>query len=132
MLIWAGLLRRAGLLSILIAAGVLYAAYMAALSFATATWQIYALVIPGAAGAAALLSLPLSYFQDLFPDRPGLGTSLHPINSFLGNAMTALAFAVGAHYFGYSGAAWLGVLMVLAGIAGLLAVERRTTAPAME
>ena len=130
MLIWAALLRRTSLLSILIAAGLIYAAYMAALSFATATWHIYALIIPGSAGAAALLSMPLSYFQDLFPDRPGLGTSLHPINAFLGNALTALAFAAGAHYFGYSGAAWLGVLMVFAGIAGLLLIEKRETQPA--
>jgi MFS transporter, SET family, sugar efflux transporter len=130
MLIWAALLKRAGILAILIAAGLIYAAYMAALTFAAAGWQIYALTIPGAAGAAALLSMPLSYFQDLFPGRPGLGTSLYPINSFLGNALTALAFAAGAHYFGYSGAAWLGVLMVFAGIAGLLAVERRWSAMA--
>ena len=125
MLIWASLLRRAGTLQILAAAGLIYAAYMAGLSMATATWQIYLLIIPGAAGAAALLSMPLSYFQDLFPGRPGLGTSLQPINAFIGNSLTALAFAVGAHLFGYSGTAWLGVLMVAAGIAGLFAVERR-------
>ena len=125
MLIWASLLRRAGTLQILAAAGLIYAAYMVGLSMATATWQIYLLIIPGAAGAAALLSMPLSYFQDLFPGRPGLGTSLQPINAFIGNSLTALAFAVGAHFFGYSGTAWLGVLMVAAGIAGLFAVEKR-------
>lgn len=130
MLIWASLLRRVGTLPILTAAGLIYAAYMAGLSLATATWQIYALIIPGAAGAAALLSMPLSYFQDLFPGRPGLGTSLYPINAFLGNSLTALAFATGAHYFGYSGTAWLGVLMVAFGITGLALIERRNKAPA--
>jgi MFS family permease len=132
MLIWAGLLKRMSLLSILISAGILYGAYMAALGFATAAWQIYALIVPGAAGAAALLSMPLSYFQDLFPDRPGLGTSLNPVNSFLGNGLTALVFAVGAHFFGYSGSALLGVLMSAAGIAGLLAIGKhgRASAPA--
>jgi MFS transporter, SET family, sugar efflux transporter len=128
MLIWAALLKRAGILAILIAAGFIYGGYMAGLSFATATWQIYVLIIPGAAGAAALLSMPLSYFQDLFPDRPGLGTSLHPINTFLGNALTAPAFALGAHYFGYSGTAWIAVAMALAGIAGLWAIETRAKA----
>jgi hypothetical protein len=43
-----------------------------ALTFATAPWQIYALTVPAATGAAALLSMPLTYFQDLFPGRPGL------------------------------------------------------------
>jgi MFS transporter, SET family, sugar efflux transporter len=130
MLIWAALLRKHSVVAILTATGLIYGGYMAALTFAAATWQIYFLTIPGAAGAAALLSMPLSYFQDLFPGRPGLGTSLYPINAFLGNALTALAFATGAHFLGYSGAAWLGVVMALAGIAGLAAIEKRQTAPA--
>lgn len=125
MLMWAAMLKRARILTILIAAGLIYGAYMAGLSVATATWHIYVLIVPGAAGAAALLSMPLSYFQDLFPDRPGLGTSLHPINTFLGNGLTAPAFALGAHYFGYSGTAWIAVAMALAGIGGLLAIERQ-------
>jgi MFS transporter, SET family, sugar efflux transporter len=125
MLIWAAMLKRARILTILIAAGLIYGTYMAGLSAATATWHIYVLIVPGAAGAAALLSMPLSYFQDLFPDRPGLGTSLHPINTFLGNGLTAPAFALGAHYFGYSGTAWIAVAMALAGIGGLLAIERQ-------
>jgi MFS transporter, SET family, sugar efflux transporter len=124
MLMWAALLQRAGILAILMAAGFIYGAYMAGLSIAAATWQIYVLIIPGAAGAAALLSMPLSYFQDLFPDRPGLGTSLHPINTFLGNGLTAPAFALGAYYFGYSGTAWIAVAMALAGVAGLWAIEK--------
>jgi MFS transporter, SET family, sugar efflux transporter len=130
MLIWAALLRRFSLLALLATAGLIYGCYLAGLTFAAATWHIYALIIPGAAGAAALLSLPLSYFQDLFPNRPGLGTSLHPINGFLGNGTTSLAFAIGAHYLGYSATPWIGVAMALAGIAGLLAVERRVIAAA--
>jgi MFS transporter, SET family, sugar efflux transporter len=130
MLIWAALLRRFSIVAVLTATGLIYCAYMAALTFASATWQVYALTVPGAAGAAALLSMPLSYFQDLFPGRPGLGTSLYPINAFLGNALTALAFAVGAHYVGYSGTAWLGVLMGCAGIAGLTLIEKRIGPPA--
>jgi MFS transporter, SET family, sugar efflux transporter len=125
MLGWAELLRRYPMVPMLVAAGLIYAAFLAALAFASQTWHLYALTVPGAAGAAALLSLPLTYFQDLFPGRPGLGTAFYPINGFLGNAMTALAFATGAHFLGYSGTPWLGVAMTLAGIAGLLAVQRR-------
>ncbi|CAN7616739.1 MFS transporter [Pararhizobium sp. LjRoot255] len=130
MLIWANLLKRVNILMTLIVAGLVYAGFMAALSFATAPWQIYALIMPAAAGAAALLSMPLTYFQDLFPGRPGLGTSFNPINSFLGNGLTALTFAIGAHYLGYSGTAWLGVLMALAGILGLILLEKRRPAVA--
>ena len=125
MLVWAGMLKRIGILPILIMAGFIYAAYLAGLTFATENWHLYALAVPGAAGAAALLAIPLTYFQELFPDRPGLGTAFHPINQFLGNGITALAFAAGAHYFGYSGTAWLGVAMALAGLGGLALIEKR-------
>ena len=128
MLMWASLLKQLDIVPILVIAGLIYAGFMVALAFATTTWQIYALTIPAAAGAAALLSMPLTYFQDLFPDRPGLGTSFNPINSFLGNGLTALTFAAGAHYLGYSGTAWLGVAMALFGIFGLALLERRRLA----
>ncbi|MFY8098909.1 MAG: MFS transporter, partial [Allorhizobium sp.] len=82
-----------------------------------------------AATAAALLSLPITYFQDLFPTRPGLGTAFMPINAFLGNAVSAATFAVGAHFFGYSGTAWLGLALAIVGVAGLLAVDRSRHKP---
>jgi hypothetical protein len=125
MLIWAGLLKRFSILSIITTAALFYGGYMGALSLASAPWQIYALSVPGAAAAAALLAMPLNYFQELFPGRPGLGTAFNPINSFLGNAITAVTFAIGSHYLGYSGTAWLGVGLSLMGISGLLFIERR-------
>lgn len=125
MLNWASLLKHLDILPILAIAGVIYAGFMAALTFATAPWQIYALTVPAAGGAAALLSMPLTYFQDLFPGRPGLGTSFNPINSFMANGLTAIAFAIGAHLFGYSGTAWLGVAMAVTGILGLILLEKR-------
>ncbi|UJW73525.1 MFS transporter [Rhizobium sp. SL42] len=124
MLIWAGLLKRFSILSIIVAAALLYGCYMTALSFAAAPWHIYALSVPGAAAAAALLAMPLNYFQELFPGRPGLGTAFNPINSFLGNAITAVTFAAGSHYLGYSGTIQLGVALALAGISILITVER--------
>ncbi|TBY50138.1 MFS transporter [Rhizobium leguminosarum] len=128
MLIWASLLKRLDIVPILAIAGLIYAGFLAALTFATSPWQIYALTVPAAAGAAALLSMLLTYFQDLFPGRPGLGTSFNPINSFLGNGLTALTFATGAHYLGYSGTAWLGLALALAGISGLILLEKRRPA----
>lgn len=129
MLIWAALLKRLSLLAILVTAGLVYGCYMAALSLATAPWQIYLLTLPAAAGAAALLSMPLTYFQELFPERPGLGTALNPINSCLANGLMAIMFAFGAPYFGYSGAAWLGVAMAVSGIAGLLVLGNARSSP---
>ncbi|MFN3507075.1 MAG: MFS transporter [Allorhizobium sp.] len=126
MLIWAHFLKRHSVIGLIITAALGYGVYMAALSFASAPWHIYGLAIPGAAFAAALLALPLNYFQDLFPGRPGLGTAVLPINSFLGNGLNAAAFAIGSHYFGYSNSAWLGLALVLLGVTGLLWVERKS------
>lgn len=125
MLMWAHLLKRHSIIGIIVTAALGYGGYMAALSFASAPWQIYALALPGAAFAAALLAIPLNYFQDLFPGRPGLGTAFLPINSFLGNGFNAAAFAVGSHFLGYSGTAWLGLILAVLGVVGLLSVERR-------
>lgn len=125
MLMWAHLLKKHSIIGIIVTAALGYGGYMVALSFASAPWHIYALALPGAAFAAALLAIPLNYFQDLFPGRPGLGTAFLPINSFLGNGLNAGAFALGSHFFGYSGTAWLGLVLTLSGVTGLLAVERR-------
>jgi hypothetical protein len=125
MLLWASALKRWSILKILTMAGFIYASSMALVSFATAPWQIYALAIYGASGAAALLSMPLSYFQELFPGRPGLGTAFNPINSFVGNGLTALAFAAGTRYFTYSQTAWIGVGLALTGLAGLRLIDKR-------
>ncbi len=125
MLVWAGLLRRLSLMKILVSAAAIYAAYMSFLPLATAPWHIYGLSVLGAAGAAALLSMPLSYFQDLFPDRPGLGTAFNPINALVGNALAAGCFAIGTPRLGYSGTALLGSGMAIVGIGGLILLERR-------
>lgn len=127
MLSAAILLKRFSLLAIIIVQALLYGLHMVGFAFATAPWHFYALAVPGAAAAAGLLSLPITYFQDLFPTRPGLGTAFMPINSFLGNAVSAGTFAVGSHFLGYSGTAWLGLALALTGVAGLLLVEN--TAP---
>ncbi|RKE84919.1 MFS transporter [Rhizobium sp. AG855] len=132
MLMWAHLLKRHNIIGIIVTSALGYGAYMAALSFASAPWHIYALALPGAAFAAALLALPLNYFQDLFPGRPGLGTAFLPINSFLGNGLNAAAFAIGSHFFGYSGSSWLGTALAIGGVIGLLSVERRDARAAIE
>ncbi|MBL0370935.1 MFS transporter [Rhizobium sp. KVB221] len=130
MLIWGRLLKRLTVVQALAIGALIYAGFMAALSFATQPWHIYLLLVPNAFGIAAILSLPLSYFQDLWLDKPGLGTSLNQMTSFLSNGLSAAAFAIGALALGYSSTAWLGVAMALAGVAGLLILEKRQAATA--
>jgi predicted MFS family arabinose efflux permease len=126
MLIWGTLLKRLSVVQAMMIGALLYAVFMALLALATETWQIYALLIPNAFGVSAILSLPLTYYQDLLQGRPGLGTSLNQISAFLATGMSAGAFAIGAAWLGYSHTAWLGVGMVLVGCAWLVLLERRT------
>lgn len=125
MLVWGSLLGRFNVITLMVAGSLIYAVFMLLLGFATAPWQIYLLLIPNAFGLAAILSLPLSYFQDLLIDRPGLGTALNQMMQFLSQSLSALAFAVGAPLIGYSASAFIGVGMALAGIGTLLWMERR-------
>ena len=110
---------------IILVAGLAHAAYLFGLGFVTATWQIYALAIINAAGAAIMLSLHLSYLQDLMPDRPGLGTSLLSIGSLLNKGFGAVVFASAGTVIGFSGAAWFGVIVTLAGCVLLYGLDAK-------
>ncbi len=62
------------------------------------TWQIYALVLINACAVAAILSIPITYLQDLIADRPGLGSSLISVNVFVRNGVSASIFAAGTAF----------------------------------
>lgn len=126
MLIWGALLRYLSVVQAMVIGAAIYAGFMVLLGLSTETWQVYALLIPNAFGVSAILSLPLTYYQDLLADRPGLGTSLNQISVFLANGMSAAGFAIGAAWLGYSQTAWLGVAMVIVGCTWLMLLERRS------
>lgn len=125
-LIWGMLLKHLSVVQAMVIGAMIYAGFMVLLGLASEPWHVYALLLPNAFGVSAILSLPLTYYQDLLQDRPGLGTSLNQISAFLSNAMSAAGFALGAAWLGYSHTAWLGVGMVLVGCAWLVMLERET------
>lgn len=124
MLIWAAVLRKTGPVKSLVAGAVIYALYMVGLGAVHVVWQVFALVILGGFGAGAILSIPISYLQDLFPERPGLGTSLLPIHSFLGSGIAAGVFAASAPFTSYQGAAWIGAAVTLVAAFVLVTIEK--------
>jgi MFS transporter, SET family, sugar efflux transporter len=129
MLIWASVVRRTGAVATLACGGFLYALYFTGLGLVTSVWQVYALIPLIGLGAGAILSVPISYFQDLFPERPGLGTSLYPVQSFIGTAIAAGAFAGCSHFTGYQGTAITGAFLAIIAACLLVAVERFVPAP---
>jgi SET family sugar efflux transporter-like MFS transporter len=101
----------------------LYAIYLALLGFASAPWQVYALTPLSAFAAAALISIPITYIQDLIADRPGLGSSLISVNLFLSGGLSAILFALGTRFSDYSGTSLLGALAGMFGFALLLYLD---------
>ena len=122
---WGLAQRRLKSIHILAAGTTLYALYLVLLGFATAPWHVYALLLINGAGAAAIISIPITYLQDLLADRPGLGSSLISVNMFLSGGLSALLFGAGAAIGGYSGAVILGGLSGLGGVLLLLALDKR-------
>ncbi|EPE99576.1 MFS transporter [Rhizobium grahamii] len=124
MLMWGALQRRFRNVHVLALGALIYCLYLTLLSFASAPWQIYALVLINACGAAAILSVPITYLQDLIADRPGLGSSLVSVNTFIANGISASIFAAGTSFTGYSGTALLAAVVGLASVGLLLFLER--------
>ncbi|MGN7292932.1 MFS transporter [Rhizobium sp. SAFR-030] len=107
----------------------LYALYLLLQGFVSTTWHVYAQTILSGIAAAAIISLPITYLQDLIADRPGLGSSLIAVNIFLSAGLSAVIFAVGTAIGSYGLVAILGALVGSAGIALLLVLDgtRRRT-----
>jgi MFS family permease len=115
---------RIPLWKIIIAGGLVYAIYLSLICLAHTVAQIYALSLLNALGNAIMLTLHLSYFQDLLPDRPGLGTSLLSISSLVHKIIAAGVFALAGTALGFSGAALAGAAIAVFGCLVLLLLDR--------
>jgi SET family sugar efflux transporter-like MFS transporter len=95
------------------------------LGLASAPWHVYALTLLSAFAAAALISIPITYIQDLIADRPGLGSSLISVNLFLSGGLSAILFAIGTRFSDYSGTSMLGALAGMIGLGLMLYLDGR-------
>jgi MFS family permease len=103
---------------------IIYVSYLLLLGLASAPWHVYALTLVSGIGAAALISIPITYLQDLISERPGLGSALISVNIFLSAGLSALLFAIGTGISSYSGTAVIGAVAGLVGLGLLLFFER--------
>ena len=123
--VWARIQRRFGPVHALAVGSAIYVVNFLALSFVNAPWQVYGLTLISGFGAAAIITIPITYLQDLIAERPGLGSSLISVNIFVSSGLSALLFAVGTGISSYPGTAFLSALAGAAGIALLLYLERK-------
>ena len=123
MMMWGTLQKRFRNVHILAVGSLIYCLYLTLAGFASAPWHIYALVGINACGAAAILSVPITYLQDLIADRPGLGSSLISVSVFISNGVAATIFAIGTTLTDYSGTAQIAAFAGLGAIGFLLFLE---------
>lgn len=124
MLLWGWAASRFSNKNVLLASGVVFSAYLAGLGLSESLWQVYLLIPVSAAGAAAILSIPLSYMQDFFEGKPGLAASLMSLLYFLSTWINSGSFAFGTSISDYSGTALLAAGIALSGCIILGALER--------
>lgn len=120
---WGWVEKRMPSIAALALGAALYALYLLLQGFSTETWHVYAQSLLSGFAAAAIISLPITYLQDLIADRPGLGSSLIAVNIFLGAGLSSLIFAVGTQFTDYGGTSILGALFGLAGVALLIFLD---------
>jgi predicted MFS family arabinose efflux permease len=101
----------------------LYALYLGLQGLSTATWHVYAQSILSGFAAAAIISLPITYLQDLIADRPGLGSSLISVNIFLSAGLSSVIFALGTQITDYGGTSIFGALFGFIGVVLLVVVD---------
>jgi predicted MFS family arabinose efflux permease len=109
---------------ILIGASV-YGLHVALLPVLAGSWALWLLLLPAAAGAAVILTVPIAYLQDLLADRPGAGASLMAVQRLVGDVLAALCFALGTAVGGYGLVAALGAGVALIGAVTLWAADRK-------
>jgi len=123
-IVWSRMLRIVSQLTALAVGALIYAIYLMLLAFADQPWHVYALTLISGIGAASLISVPITYLQDLIAERPGLGSALISVNIFLSAGLSAVLFAAGTAITSYSGTAVVGAFSGLAGTAWLLFLDR--------
>lgn len=114
--LWGRIQRRISPVSALALGTVIYLFYLVLLGLASRPWHIYALTPVSGFAAAALITIPITYLQDLIAERPGLGSSLISVNIFMSAGFSALLFAAGTALSTYSGTS---ILSAIAGGLGL-------------
>ncbi|MFC3181362.1 MFS transporter [Cypionkella sinensis] len=117
----AGRIRRSTLLA---AGSAIYTLHLLALPILTDSGWIWVMPLIAGIGGTAIISLPISYYQDLMHNRPGTAGAMLALQKLVSDVLGAAAFAVGTALGGYETVAVIGSAMALLGAGGLLWVDR--------
>ena len=85
---------------------------------------IWVLPLLAGLGGAAVLTLPIAYYQDLMRGRPGAASALIALQKLVSDILAALIFAIGMAFGGALLTAILGTAAALLGALGLWRADR--------
>lgn len=117
----AGRLRRSTLLAL---GGAVYTLHLLALPLLCDSAWIWVMPLIAGIGGTAIISLPISYYQDLMHSRPGTAGAMLALQKLVSDVLGAAAFAIGTAFGSYEAVAMLGSALALLGGVGLLWVDR--------
>ncbi len=103
----------------------LYCVHVLGLPLLAGSPLLWLLLLPGAAGGAVILTLPIAYLQDLLSSRPGTGSALMALQRLTGDVLAALCFVLGTALYGYGLVALLAVIAAMSGAVVLHVADKR-------
>ena len=103
----------------------LYAVHLVGIPLLAHSPYLWLLLLPGAAGGALTLTLPILYLQDELSERPGTAAALMSLKKVAGDALAAGSFALGTSLSGYTLAAGLAAVVTLAGAGTLVLADAK-------
>jgi SET family sugar efflux transporter-like MFS transporter len=86
-------------------------------------WLWLGTLIAGVAGTA-VISVPISYYQDLLRDRPGTASAMLALQKLVSDILCASAFAFGTLIGGYLTVAVIGAVLTICGALGIYLADR--------
>ncbi len=116
-----GRVRRSTLLAV---GSAVYTLHLLAMPILSDTPWIWAMTLVAGIGGTAIISLPISYYQDLMHNRPGTAGAMLALQKLVSDVLGAAAFAIGTAIGSYEAVAVIGSALALLGGAGLLWVDR--------
>ncbi len=102
----------------------IYTCHLIALPILSDSPLIWGMTLVAGIGGTAIISLPITYYQDLLQGRPGTAGAMLALQKLVADVMGATAFAIGTTLGGYETVAIIGTALALTGAAGLYLVDR--------
>lgn len=108
----------------------IYCGHLVLLPVLAGHWTLWLLPLLAGFGGAAILTLPIGYYQDLLRGRTGAAAALMALQKLVSDAAAAAVFAAGTALGGYLTTALIGGAVMLAGALALYLADRGEGFPA--